>query len=265
MPAEVRVRKDPPSGTILIDDLVRRNPLSRGVVDQLLQGLEDLRQEPSVRCIIISGVGDVFSSGTDLAELDVTDEQRVFEQSPVWQRDALQIRELYLSCLRHPKLIVAALPGPALGTGAGLAMAADVMLATPQTVWAFPEGSRGLVAGAAIPLVAFRWGAGIAARLCAAGISLSARQALDLGLVLDVVSPDDLWVRAHEIARKVAESSPESVSLAKRVLLETTGEHLEPYLSTGAAAMATARTTAAAREGVKAFLEKRSPDWSPRS
>lgn len=261
MAGKVHVRKDPPSGTILIDDLTRRNPLSRMVVDQLLQGLEDLRQEPSVRCIIITGSGDMFSSGTDLAEVGVVDEGDSLSQAAVWQQDVQRVRDLYLSCLRHPKIIIAALPGPALGTGAGLALAADLMLATPQTVWAFPEGNRGLVAGAAIPLVAFRWGAGLASRLCVAGLPLTANQARDLGLVLDVVSPDDLWLSAHQLAETIAKTSPSSVSLAKRVLLETAGEDLESFLSTGAAAMAAARTTPSAREGIQAFLDKRSPDW----
>ncbi|MDA1177852.1 MAG: enoyl-CoA hydratase-related protein, partial [Planctomycetota bacterium] len=100
-----------------------------------------------------------------------------------------------------------------------------------------------------------------ASRLCVAGLPLTAHQARDLGLVLDVVSPDDLWVRAHELAEAIAKNSPSSLSLAKRVLLETVGEDLESFLSTGAAAMATARTTPSAREGIQAFLDKRPPDW----
>jgi methylglutaconyl-CoA hydratase len=73
--------------------------------------------------------------------------------------------------------------------------------------------------------------------------------------------PDHLWPRAFEIATQCARCAPEALQLTKRMLNETIGEHLSTLLSAGAAISATARTTEAASEGLKAFLEKREPRW----
>ena len=77
----------------------------------------------------------------------------------------------------------------------------------------------------------------------------------------EIVKSDLIWARAHEIAKECAKGAPEALQLTKRMLNETIGESLTTMISAGAAVSATARTTAAAAEGLAAFFEKREADW----
>lgn len=238
----------------------RRNALSRSMVAGLRQGLEDLRLQKDVHAIIVTGKGNFLSSGTDLSEIDTSDELDPMVAAQ-WHQDAHEVCELYLQCLEHPKPIIAALPGPAFGTGAGLALASDLMLGSPTAGLGLPDTRRGLVAGLVIPLVAFRAGAALASQLSLTGNMLDADACLRHGLFAGMHAEEQLWAAAQQRVVDLTAASAESLSLSKRVLLETHGEQLRAFLASGAAAMATGRSTEAAREGVRAFLEKRAAEW----
>jgi enoyl-CoA hydratase/carnithine racemase len=178
-----------------------------------------------------------------------------------WHHDVVQYKELVEFMLRFPKPIIAAVNGPAVAAGAGLVLASDIVVAASDASLGFPEARRGLVSGLAAPLLVFRCGAGIAARLLLSASSWTAEEAHRAHLFHEVVPNDFVWARAHEIAVECAKSAPESLQLTKRLLNETIGEHLGVTLTAGAAASATARTTEAAGEGLRAFLDRREPNW----
>ena len=118
-----------------------------------------------------------------------------------------------------------------------------------------------IVAGLVAPLLAFRVGGGHAARLLLSAELIDAGEAHRIGLYHEVVKSDLIWARAHEIASECAKGAPEALQLTKRMLNETIGETMTTMISAGAAVSATARTTAAAAEGLAAFFEKREADW----
>jgi methylglutaconyl-CoA hydratase len=255
----VRVKVVAPSGTIILDRPDKRNALSRLMFLQLLRAFEDLHQQKSVRAVVLTGAGHAFSAGVDIAEIHATyGTEDEFEQ---WQRDSMQYRELLEYMLRFPKPIIAAVNGPAVGAGAGLVLASDIVLASPEAQFGFPETRRGLVAGISAPLLAFRAGAGHAARLLLTGRLIDAAEAERMGIYHSVTRQDLIWAAAHEEAEQCARSSAEALQLTKKMLNETVGEHLNVLLSAGAAISATSRTTQAAEEGVRAFVQKRDPDW----
>ena len=141
-------------------------------------------------------------------------------------------------------------------------MAADVVEASHRSSFGFPEARRGLVAGVVAPLLTFRLGASAAARLLLTGAMVDANEAKLLHAFDELVESTQVWARAHELAAEIAKCAPESLQLTKRLINETMGEQmLDSFFASGAAATATARTTEASVEGVKAFLEKRDPDW----
>lgn len=255
----IEIKKHPPSGTIILKRPECRNALSRQLLDDLLQAFDDLHQERKVRAVILTGAGTAFSSGMDLAEMQVTSRQEDAHQQ--WYRDAVQYKQLIESMLRFPKPIIAAVNGPAVAGGAGLVLAADLVVASHEATFGLPEPRRGLVAGLVTPLLTFRLGGGHAARLLFTAEAINAAEALRMGVFHEVVANDLLWARAHELAGTVARSASESIQLTKRMLNETVGEQLSVLLSAGAASSATARTTDAAVEGLAAFLEKRDPQW----
>ena len=93
------------------------------------------------------------------------------------------------------------------------------------------------------------------------GAPIDAHEARRIGLVQQIVEEESLWDCAAELCNEISQNAPEAIQLTKRMLNETIGEHLFTLLSAGAAASATARTTEAAAEGLKAFLDKRAPEW----
>lgn len=259
MESLIRVKVHAPSGTIILDRPAKRNAVNRQMFQQLLQAFEDLHLQRSVRAVILTGAGDAFCAGMDIAEMHATlGTDDVLDQ---WYRDCALYEEVLQYMLRFPKPIIAAVNGAALGAGAGLVLASDIVLASPQAVLGFPEPRRGIVAGASAPLLAFRTGAGWAANLLLTGRLASPDEAARMGLFHRIVDHELLWAAAHDEAVRCAQSSAEALQLTKKMLNETVGEQLSTLLSAGAAVSATSRTTEAAEEGIRAFVEKRDPRW----
>jgi methylglutaconyl-CoA hydratase len=256
----VIVKKNVPSGTIVLNRPDKRNALTRQMLADVGQALDDLHQERKVRAVIISGAGTAFCAGMDLAEMQATSQQH--DALAQWHNDAVQYRELVDLMLRFPKPIIAAVNGPAVAGGAGLLLASDIVIASDDAKFGLPEPRRGIVAGMVSPLLVFRIGASHAANLLLTARTIEAAEAHRIGLYHEVVKSDFVWARAQEVAGEIAQSAPAAIQLTKRLLNETIGEHLGTLLSAGAADSATARTTDAAREGLAAFLEKREPKWS---
>jgi methylglutaconyl-CoA hydratase len=255
----VTVKRTLPSGTIILNRPDKRNALSRQMLTDIAQALDDLHQERKVRAVILTGAGTAFCAGMDLAEMQETSQQP--DAQLQWHHDAVQFRELIDKMLQFPKPIIAAVNGPVVAGGAGLMLASDIVIATPSAKFGLPEPRRGIVAGMVAPLLAFRIGASHAANLLLSARTIEPSEAHRIGLFHEIVDTDLVWARAQELAGEIAKSAPEAILLTKRMLNETIGEHLGTLLSAGAAASAAARTTDAAREGLAAFLEKREPKW----
>lgn len=255
----VRVRVHAPSGTIVLQRPEKRNALSRAMLQELSQAFHDLHLERRVRAVVLTGAGSAFCSGLDLGEIhNASKQDNAWEQ---WHHDAVQYQELLEQMLLFPKPIIAAVNGPAAGAGAGLVLASDIVLGTPEARFGAPEPRRGLVSGLVAPLLTFRIGGGPAANLLLTARLIAAEEAHRLGVYHELAASDLIWARAQEIAQECAKSAPECLQLTKRMLNETIGENLGTLLSAGAAASATARTTEAAGEGLQAFVEKRDPRW----
>jgi methylglutaconyl-CoA hydratase len=255
----VLVKANHPSGTIILNRPDKRNAITRQLMADLAQAFDDLHQERKVRAVILTGAGTAFCAGMDLSEMQQTAQQPDAMQA--WHNDAVAYRELIDVMLRFPKPIIAAVNGPAVAGGAGLALASDIVIGTPEARFGLPEPRRGIVAGLVSPLLVFRIGASHAANLLLTARTIEPAEAQRIGLYQEVVPCEFVWARAQELAGEIAKSAPEALLLTKRMLNETIGEHLGTLLSAGAAASATARTTEAAREGLAAFLEKREPSW----
>jgi enoyl-CoA hydratase/carnithine racemase len=255
----VQVRKDVPSGSIILNRPDRRNAISWDVIRQMRQAFEDLHQERSVRAVIVTGTTHVFSAGTDLHELNegFSDEK----STDLWRAYVDDFLSLIEEMLRFPKPIICAANGWVVGSAVALMLACDLVVASDRARIALPETRRGLIAGLAVPLLSMRVGAARAAGLLFLNQSVDAAQACSMGLVHQVVEDRLVWFHAQECAKEIAMSAPESVQLTKQLLNETIGEAVFTQLSISAANMAASRTTDAAKEGVAAFLEKRAPQW----
>ena len=177
----IEVRVDGSVGTILIDRPGRANALSRRLVDSLHEKLDDFHSAGRVRAVILTGVGSTFCSGSDLLEI----QQAYEEDSPfeIWQRDSQLLLDLILKMLRFPKPIVAAVNGDAVGSGVALVLACDVVVASQEASLCVPEARRGLSPGPTLPLLSFRLGTSVAARLLFTADSVDAEVAEKTGAV----------------------------------------------------------------------------------
>ena len=186
------------------------------------------------------------------------------EDSPhlAWFGDVSGLRELLTSMLQFPKPILAAVNGPALGSGLALVASADLVLAAPEARFAAPESGWGLTAGPAIPLLHFRVGAARTAQLILGRQGWTSEEARRAGLVHDLTTFDLLWARGRQWIEEIGQASPVAMAMNKRLLNEVVGEQLATQISAATAALAAARTTDEARKGVTAFLNKAVPDFA---
>lgn len=260
MPSEaVVVRVDGAVATVLMDRADHGNALTRSMIEELRQALSDLHLEKRVRAVILSGAGEAFCLGRDLSEMAA--ESGEPEDLQRWGLEADEYRQLLVDMLDFPKPLIAAVNGPALAGGAGLVLGCDLVVAGQGATLGFPEPRYGLIAGVAAPLLAFRAGAGVAARLLVGCEELNSEESQRIGLFHEVIADDLVWARAHELGVSCAACAPQAIGLTKRLLYETIGEDLSTQLSSGAIASATARTTDSAKEGLAAQQEEREPEW----
>lgn len=247
------------TATLVLNRPDKCNALSREMLSQISQAFDDLHQEKRVRAVILTASGTVFSAGQDLKEMladGAGPDVQLDRQADVEQNQAL-VEQM----LRFPKVVIAAVNGAALGVGAALVLAADVVIASEKASFGVPEVKRGLVSGLAGPLLAFRVGAGAAGYLLTTGRTIDAQNALRLGVFHEVVPDEHMWVRAADLAREAAQAGPSAILMTKRLVNETIGEQLTTLMTVGAAACASARTTEDAEEGITAFLDRRLPKW----
>lgn len=255
----VQVRVDEPTATVTLNRPEVLNALSLASIQQLTQAISDLHLERRVRAIILTGSGQSFCAGTDLKELRETYElETPYDR---WYEEVTAFKELIEMILRCPKPVIAAVHGWVAGTGLALMLAADLVVASEDCRLWVPESRRGLSAGLTPPLLSFRLGNSSCTQSLFTGQPLPVQIAATKGLIDDLVPGDFVWARSQEIAREIAAGARESHQMTKRMLNESIGENLFTLLSLGAADMATARITDAAKEGVQAFLEKRAPNW----
>ena len=248
-------------GTVVLNRPHRRNALTRAMLAQLSEALSDLHLEKRVRAIVITGAGSSFCAGMDIHEMHAVAALSDAEKAQEWVDTAEAYCELLTQMIELPKPIIASVNGPAVAGGAGLVLASDVVVASPDARFGLPEPRHGLVAGVVAPLLAFRVGGGMAARLLVTGALFPAAEAHRIGIYHEMIDEARLWARCVQLGEECSAAAPQAVQLSKRLLYETIGEQLATQLSVGTAMTATARTTEAAQEGLKAFVEKRRPEW----
>jgi len=260
----IETKVNAPIGTIVLNRPDCANAVSLAMLEEIRQAIGDLHQEKRVRAVILTGAGDAFCAGRDLQQMAADEQGQASDTPPSpeqWGDEELEFSDLLAELLAFPKPVIAAINGPVAGFGVALAMACDYLVASDSAAITLGSTRQGLLDGFAAPLVAYRAGAGLASRLAVIGEIVSANEALNLGLYQELASHDLLWARAAEIGTSCVQAAPQAIGLTKRLLLDTVGEKLLSDLSAAAAVNATARTTQAAREGLKAHAEGREPTW----
>ncbi len=242
----------------------RLNAISPQMALQLAGAWTEYETDPELRCAILTGAGErAFSAGGDLGRL-IPLFTGAREPADEWDRALLASRDrMGVALLKDHdvyKPIVSAVNGLALGGGTELVLATDIRVAAPHASFGLPEPRSGIVPGggsmARLPRQ-IPWASAMQLLLTAEPVS--AQQALRMGLINEIVEPARLLERALEIARSIARNGPLAVAAVKETALRSSGEPLARAFEIEAECSGRVTRSRDAREGPRAFMEKREP------
>ena len=243
-------------GVVLMNRSRQLNALSGELMTAVVAALQELDSDAEIRAIVLGGDERAFAAGADVAELAAGTPISLYESGRIDRWDAIR-------SLRTP--LVAAVSGFCLGGGCELAMLCDLIVASETAKLGQPEINLGVLPGAGgTQRLTRAVGKAVAMDMILTGRMLSAREARSLGLVARVVAKEVWLDEAKRVAHEIAAKSPIAVRLAK----EAVDAAFETLLSAGVElerrSFYLARASEDATEGLKAFIEKRSPDFTGR-
>jgi methylglutaconyl-CoA hydratase len=235
-----------------------RNAFNAEVVAELRATFDQLSGDAGVRAIVLAGEGKTFCGGADVnwmrASLELSRERNV--------EDAGAMSDMFRAIDRCPKPVVARIQGAALGGGAGLAAVCDIVVAGDDAVFGFTETKLGIIPAVISPFVLAKIGASNARALFLTGERFDARRARAIGLVHRVVPPGDLDTAVERIVFEMRSAGPSAVAAAKQLIVDVGAASYEDSRDLTARAIAAQRTSAEGQEGLRAFLERRPPEWT---
>jgi enoyl-CoA hydratase len=244
--------------TITINRPDKHNALNAEVRTAFMAALASLDADPAVRVAIVTGAGQKsFVSGADIGEFQ--------SRTAVDQFTHSRCGTIYSAAAAFKKPLIAAINGYCLGGGCELALACDIRIASDTARFGQPEVNLGLIpGGGGTQRLARLVGVGQAFRLISSGEMIPAGEALQIGLVEEVVPPDQLMARAGALARSIAAKSPLALKLIKEAIQASLETPLSEGLRLETALLAVAFASADKDEGVRAFLEKRAARFAGR-
>lgn len=254
----LRVDREDAVGIVTIDRPEKRNALNAAVRRELVEAVRELSADDSVRVVVLTGAGEkAFVAGADIGEFA--------ERTPLEQREAMTATRVFEAVADCPKPTIAMINGFALGGGCELAMACDMRIAADTARLGQPEVNLGIIPGGGgtqrLPRLV---GTGQALRLILSGDLVDAAEALRIGLVDQVHPAAELRARVLELAGRIASKSPVALRMAKAAVRAATETPLAAGLAYETELFVTCFASEDKREGVRAFFEKRAPDFPGR-
>ena len=242
--------------TITLNRPDKRNALCPLLIEELTLAL---REAETCGCgvVILTGAGSAFCAGLDLEHLETIHARTPEEHRRDSENMALALRTLY----EFPKPVIAAVNGPAVAGGMGLATLADFTLAVPEAKFGYNEVRVGFVPAIAASFLLRQVGEKRTRELLLTGRLIKAQEAMQLGLVTQIVAAEELMQSAQALAQTLLLNSPHAMHAVKRLLAAHSRRRLDEELEDAIEANAQERSSEDFREGVRAFLEHRRADW----
>ncbi len=247
--------------TILRNRPEKRNALNHQLIADLTHALESFAASPTCHVVILSGAGSAFCAGLDLQHLGAMIQHSGASATEDYLLDAQRIATLFRTIYTLPKPTIAAVNGPAIAGGMGIATLCDFTLAVPEAKFGYTEVRIGFIPAIVSAFLRTQLGEKACRDLLLTGRILSAEEARTLGLVTRIVPEPDLIAEAKALAQRLLRNSPAAIASTKRLLNRFSDRSLPDDIEAAIRASVDARSSADFHEGVTAFLEKRDPVW----
>jgi methylglutaconyl-CoA hydratase len=245
-----------PITRITLNRAEKRNAISSEMIAELQSALDAIEKTKS-RVVIVTGAGKAFCAGMDLEMLG-----SIAQQSPAEnQEDSRRIAKMFRRIWSFPKPLIAAVNGAALAGGCGIATLCDFTIAVPEAKFGYTEVRIGFLPAIVSVFLIRQIGEKRARDLLLTGRMVEAAEAKEMGLVTEIVAPEKLMERAHELAEVLIAASPSSLTRAKRLLTSAAAASIDADLERAVLENARIRCTPDFKEGLASFLEKRKPVW----
>lgn len=234
------------------------NATTDGLYQELSGLLKSIAQDRDIGCVILTGAGRGFCAGADL-------KARKDDATPLERRDRHRwiLKDVLEPLFRLEKPVIAAVNGPAAGAGFNIALACDFIIASEAATFIQAFARVALVPDlGGLWLLARVVGIARAKELCFTARKVGAAEALQLGIANQVVPHDQLLAEARRVASTIAAGSPTAMTMTKNLLNKAGDVTLEQMLEYESYAQTIAYLTPEYEEGVRAFREKRSPDFA---
>ena len=251
--------------TITLNRPERRNAFNVATALELRRAWEDVKKDPAVVCVIVTGAGDkAFCTGMDVG--DVADGTAREEAQRIEEETGKAFFH-YLTAIHNGvwKPVITAVNGMVVGGGLHFIADSDLILCAEHATFFDTHVKVGLIAGLEPVGLARRIPLEAVLRMALLGGSerMTAAQALDIGLVGEVVPADELMPRARELAQKISQHSPTALARSKRAIWQSLDVGLEQALANTWRLIQEHTGHPDLDEGTKAFVEKRKPGWAP--
>lgn len=236
----------------------KRNALNPALVAALTERITHHMHDSGTRVIVLDGAGEAFCAGADLAYLQEIRHNSREENTA----DSLRLKALYELILRGEKPVIAAVHGPALAGGCGLANACDFCFAAPGASFGYTETKIGFIPALVSVFLQRKINGQQARELLLSGRILQAAEAQQMGMVTRIFPSETLQEEAMQFAIKLAaQNSGQAIALTKRLLWESSGLSINEGMNLAAGMNAEARSSADCIRGIDAFLNKEKISW----
>ena len=252
----IEISKNNQIGTLTINRPDSLNAMNREVLIEFINELKKIQSEKDIRVIIITGSGEkAFIAGADIKLMQKMNREEAFEFANLGQELANLIE-------KSAKPVIAAVNGYALGGGCEIALSCHLRIASDNAIFAQPEVKIGLLPGwggtQRLPRII---GRGLANEIILTGRNVTAKEALDIGLVNKVVPQEELMNTCFDIANMILKNSPNAIAESIKLIRLAAGTKLKKGLSKEAKSFSELFETEETVEGLTAFVEKRPPKF----
>jgi methylglutaconyl-CoA hydratase len=247
-------------GRLVMDRPYVHNAFNADMISDMLHLMRIIKDmTPELRVVVLTGEGRTFCAGADINWLAQIKDQTYEENI----RESLEMSDLIYAIYSLPLITIARVNGAAFGSGVGFIAACDLAISSKKAKFAVNDVKLGLTPAVAMPYIFRKIGESYAREMLLTGEAISAERALAIGLIHDVVDASDLDNSVNLLAKRVMTSGPDAIRVTKK-LAETV-----PVMTFSEARAYTAEILGKQRignegqEGMRSFIEKRKPSWSP--